>query len=326
MIKILMEETLRHKVVTQHKPQEKMSASSFPQCSIALVTQFIHQKYSGFRNKQATTLLGIFAGAGTAMHKAIQDGMGYSGRLYGNYCCANYKCDNYIDTSKFRPKLDNPKLFKNTTDNICPKCGRGMSYVELEINDPIIDMYIDIVLRFDDGTFGVYDLKSCTSRAAKEKSDTDLVTHAYRSQVRSYAVEVERRLELPVSRYGLIYIPRDNPLGHRLVEWEFTDKEASESYAVYKDERRKYKLAHKAVDNPLASIKGRLCHGTGDHDKFFPYEPCPLNPLCFMGSRELDKFFTKFEAFCKANPETNYFDALAAVRDGRGSRVKVVNL
>lgn len=326
MIKGLMEQALRHTVVTQHRPKQKMSASSFPQCSIALVTQFIHQTYAGFTNKKTSTLLQVFAGSGTAMHKAVQNGLGNTGRLYGNYCCGDYKCENYIDTIRFRPKLDNPKLFTNTTNNICPACGKPMEYVELEINDPIIDMYIDAVILDDDGYAHVYDFKSCTARAAKEKSDADLVSIAYRSQSRCYAVEVERRLELPVKSYGLIYIPRDNPLAFRIVEWEFTDKEAAESFAVYKGERRKYKLAVNNVDNPIVCAKGRLCHGTGDHDKFFPYEPCPINPICFMGTHDLEKFFAKFTAFCKANPKATYFEALEGARHGKGSRIKVVTL
>lgn len=312
----LIEDALQHREITSHNPKTKMSASMFPMCSILLCTQLWHQRSSGRFWRQANTLLEVFAGAGIAMHEKLQYALGFSGRQYGHYHCKDYKCkEGYIDTKGFRPKVDNPRLHTFTTDNICPHCGKGMAYVEIEIQLDDIIMYLDSVIVVEkDGEQSamIMDLKSCTSNAAyKATHPRELAKHNNIQQIQAYCVEFERQFDVPVSAYGLAYIPRDNPNGFKVYEVKFTDKVAKKAFTEYKNERRKWKLANKAVtDNDiLLSEEGRLCTSQSDHDRLHPYDPCPLSGVCFS-QLQLHRVLRDFIELSAKHDTKDYFTVL----------------
>lgn len=313
----LIEDALEHKEITSHKPKVKMSASMFPMCSILLTTQLWHQRNSGFFWRQASTLLEVFAGAGIAMHEKLQYALGFSGRQFGHYHCKDYRCkEGYLDPKGFRPKLDNPRLHTFTTDNICPHCGQGMAYVEIEIQRDDVVMYLDSVLvdvdEDGDHTAQIMDLKSCTSNAAyKATTSKELAKHNNIQQIQAYCVEFEREFDVRVVRYGLAYIPRDNPTGFKVYSVNFTDKIAKKAAAEYKNEKRKWRVANDAVTNDdiLSSEDGRLCTSQADHDKLHKYDPCPLSGVCFS-QLQLHRVLRDFIELSAKHKDKDYFSVL----------------
>lgn len=314
----LIENALQHKEITSHKPKAKMSASMFPMCSILLCTQLWHQRSSGYFWRQASTLLEVFAGAGIAMHEKIQYALGFSGRQFGHYHCKDYRCkEGYLDPKGFRPKPDNPRLHQYTTDNICPHCGKGMAYVEIEIVRDDVVMYLDSVIvdvdeEGDVSGARIMDLKSCTSKAADRATmPKDLAKFNNIQQIQAYAVEFEIEFEVPVLSYGLAYVPRDNPTGFKIHEVKFTDKVAKKAFADYKNERRKWRVANKAVkdDDIVSSEAGRLCTSHADHDRLHPFDPCPLSGVCFS-QMQLHRVLRDFIELSAKHKDMDYFAVL----------------
>ena len=312
-IDTLIDEALDHTEITSHNKKTKMSASMFPMCSILLYTQLLHQENSGHFWRKASILLGVFAGSGIAMHEQIQYALGFSGRQFGHYHCKDYRCkEGYLDPKGFRPKIDNPRLHTFTTDNICPHCGKGMAYVEIAIERDDITMYLDSVLvsgEGEDATAEIVDLKSCTARAAYGATTPKMLAkHNNIAQIRSYAVEFEKTFKVRVTHYGLAYVPRDNPKGFKVHRVPFDDREAAKALKAYKNERRKWKVANRAVkkNDPLISIEGRLCTSSSDHDKLHPYDPCPLAQVCFS-QLQLHKVLRDFVVLSAKHKDKDYF-------------------
>ncbi len=144
---------LRYDYRTKHKPKVDLSPSSFPVCSLVWFTKMFHQAQTGTFENQTGILLNIFAEAGNGLHKHIQYGLGFTGKQFGHYYCDDYKCEGYVEF-KFRPKPDDrvgKKIHWNTRNNICPHCGKGMQYLEVEIIDGKLRMCIDTIILNDDG-------------------------------------------------------------------------------------------------------------------------------------------------------------------------------
>lgn len=325
-IDVLIDDALDHSEITSHNKKTKMSASMFPMCSILLFTELLHQENSGHYWRRASILLNVFAGSGIAMHETIQYALGFSGRQFGHYHCKDYRCkEGYLDPKGFRPKIDNPRLHTFTTDNICPHCGRGMAYVEIAIERDDIIMYLDSVLvsgEGDDATAEVLDLKSCTSRAAFAATNPkELAKHNNIAQIRSYAVEFEKTFKVRVTHYGLAYVPRDNPKGFKVHRVEFTDKEARIAQKNYKDERRKWKLANRAVAevDPIISIEGRKCSSSSDHDRLHPFDPCPLSGVCFS-QLQLHRVLRDFVVLSAKHKDKDYFTVMAMATAAKKSK------
>lgn len=311
-IDFLISDCMEHSEITSHKKKEMMSASMFPMCSIMLFLQLLHQENSGNFWRQSNMLLELFAAAGIEMHSKIQYALGFSGRQFGHYHCQNYKCkEGYLNPGQFRPKQDDPRLHTFTTDNICPHCGKGMAYVEIELKTKDIVMYIDSILVNPDDTATLLDLKSCTSNNAYKLKPSELVKSNNIAQLSSYCVEFEKQFKVHVKSYGLVYIPRDNPKGFKIYYRDFDDVEAARANKAYKWEKKKWNIAKTAAssaDFELA-IEGRLCKNPNEHDKHHPYDPCPLSAVCFQ-QINLHRVLRDFIVLSEKHKDKDFFTVL----------------
>lgn len=315
---------LRYDYRTQHKPKVDLTPSSFPICSLVWFTKLYHQAQTGFHENKTGILLNIFAEAGKGLHKHIQYGLGFSGRQFGHYYCDDYKCKEGYVEFKFRPKPTDPigkRIHWNTRDNICPHCGKGMQYLEVEIVDGELKMAIDTILLADDGrTYEVYDFKSTSvEKAVNDKSLNKFNLY----QIRTYVVEVIEHLQFDVSKYGLVYFPRDNPNKYVIYDYDVDADMITESEDFLRHQYRSWTRAKASVKNydfdKIYKIK--LCKNQKDYfDNYHAYDECPLLHLC-NDKKAMSDFLVKFMEYSQLHKNESWFDIIQKMTRNKASRV-----
>lgn len=318
-----IKQVLRIDYRTHHKPKTDLSPSSFPVCSLVWFTKMWHQRNTGYHENKTGVLLNIFAEAGKGLHKHIQYGLGFSGRQYGHYYCDDYKCEGYVDGSKWRPKPDNKKVHWNTRDNICPHCGKGMQYLEIEIRDGELTMCIDTIMLNDDNrTYSVYDFKSSSIKKADEGKCLNKINMF---QIESYVVEVIEHLSFTVSHYGLIYFPRDNPNKYVTFTYEVNDKMLRRSEEFLRGQYRGWTRAKASVEkyNFDKLYEARLCHSESDYyQNYHSYDVCPLLHLC-NDKKATSNFLKTFMAYSDQHKDESWFDIIERMTRNKARRTSI---
>lgn len=310
---------------TQHKPKVDLTPSSFPICPLVWFTKLFHQEQTGFHENKTGVLLNIFAEAGKGLHKHIQYGLGFSGRQFGHYYCDDYKCAGYVEF-KFRPKPEDrvgQKIHWNTRNNICPHCGKGMQYLEVEIIDGELKMAIDTILLADDGrSYEVYDFKSTSvEKAVGGKSLNKINLY----QVRTYVVEVIEHLHFDVSKYGLVYFPRDNPNKYVIFDYDVDQDMLDSSEKFLKHQYRSWIRAKASVHNydfeKLYKLK--LCKDKNDYfENYHSYDECPLLGFC-TEKKAMADFFVKFMEYSSSHRKESWFDIIQKLTRNKTTRVSL---
>ena len=304
--------------------KKKLSPSMFPICPIKWFTYLFHQETRGYTESKATALLNIFADAGKAQHKHIQDALGHSGMMHGNWVCVNPECEcakaakSVYDASGKRTKKGKATRTRSE-NNICPKCGSIMDYKELLILYKGLKGYVDAVIKNPDGTYSLVDLKSTTV----DKATNDRAFVAYqRLQIAAYAYVLKRRYGYDIVDYTLVYVPRDNPKKFVSVKFPFNAKEAKKAKRLIDGEVAKWSAAKKAVTTgDVFKIESLKPCKTEDQywSEVHTYTQCPFTGCCFS-SAQLHSKLKQFMQLSKASPHLSLDGVLSEVLSSKSKR------
>lgn len=306
----LIDSALDH-VSAETGPVKKwLSPSMFPICPIVWFTKLVHQKNRGKSDTKASTLLNIFAASGIGAHKNIQDALGHSGQMHGNWVCVNRDCSkakeakSVYDENGKRIKKGRPTRTRSE-NNVCPECGSFLEYKELLILYKGIKGYVDAMIKNPDGTYSLVDLKSTTV----DKAMNDRAFVAYqRKQILAYAYVLKRRYGYNIRDYTLVYLPRDNPKKFVSVEFALDAKEMRRGKKLLNGELRKWGAALEAVKTGKFSsiISEKPCKTEDQYwNEFHSYDKCPFVECCFSGSH-LNARLIRFVEESAANKDMTY--------------------
>lgn len=292
-------DAVEHSVPVHDTYRRKLSPSQFPICPVLSLLRTSFQD-AGYKSSSRSGALEIFAGIGENTHLAVQYHLGFSGKLWGRWACKNKSCRLYVGS--WPKKGERRFSAEKTTDNICPCCGRPMEYIELKVYRGTVRGKIDVILKFDDGTFGVYDIKSATVR--KVENNDCLKSHQVH-QVRSYVrmLTEEKRYGVgPISRYGLVYVARDNPRKMLVESFRYTKSEDAAALKFLNSQRDRY-MAYKhdyREGTVVHSIDHKPCRDSNDYfDNMHSYDECPMLPVCFSQDK-LQSTMEEFVRQCKS--------------------------
>ncbi len=273
------------------RPPE-LRPSSFPICPILNWLAFTERANTGVW-KSSNSLVGeYFTTLGTAVHSMVQQYIGHTGKIWGNWKCINPDCSiglkglDRID-KRGRTIIGKTSTF-HTTENRCAECGSLMEYVEIEVVLNGVKGHIDCIIYLGKGKYWVGDYKTTTGN----KINSDKLPHkSHLKQVPTYVYMLRESLKLNVVGFSLLYISRDNPFKFQEKHYHWSKKWNLKIKLMIRDERIRYKASlldfkNKEVDQ---IIKKKLCCSREFYDEHVDYyTPCPLLDVCFKRA-ELNK-------------------------------------
>lgn len=227
-----------------------------------------------------------YLNVGTVTHDAVQTWLGKSGKIIGKW-----RCEDCGNTRSFGPYPGK-----------C-KCGSiRIKYEELGGNDGVISWHTDGLFKYGD-EYWLVDYKTSSMFAIQKAIDlrkqgkkTDLPYKKNVVQIENYTVLVERRYNIKITGWLLVYLPRDNPKQNYWIfvaGKQLTDDRREELGTRIDNWAKDFKVAQQVTTKPIAVFKRlmptKLCDSKEFYDEWVgtPFEQCPLaeNGCCFRRSR-----------------------------------------
>lgn len=224
----------------------------------------------------------FYLNCGTVTHTASQNWLGKSKRLIGTWVCE--ACGN---TRAFGPR---PK--------VC-RCGSvRIKYEELGGVDGEISWHTD-GLFFYNGEYWLIDFKTSSTyaiekanEARKQGKKADLPYAKNVFQIESYTVLVERKYNIKITGWLLIYMARDKPNSvwsyHQyVVGKQLTDARREQLWERINKFESSFKISKRAREYPVQVFKkmipAKLCGDKEFYETYVksPFEECPLGDCCF---------------------------------------------
>lgn len=178
-----------------YKPS--FSPSNFPYCARE---HFIYAKLpdSEKPEKGFDFYNRFYTEQGNAIHQAIQDSLGLSNLIFGDWWCTNFKCTEYKKTIIQHHK-GTPK---------CEKCGKDTSYKEIELKKDVVGIngFVDGILPDFDA---ILEIKTKGSNALKKL--TEPIFSEWVFQASSYIDALKIQYSWTYKNIIMLYINRDNP-------------------------------------------------------------------------------------------------------------------
>lgn len=259
----LLKEATQHKLYIPYE-ERKIYFSSLPYCGLR------HYYHKLANTKQSYTLANeIYLGVGKIYHQTLQQRLGKTGTIYGNWrCCV--------------PGCSGVRVFSN--NNRCPVCSATMLYKELVINSGLSNFgvgMLDGLYKDSDKKFWVVDYKttSCKGlRVMKEPYKTNV------QQVRAYCAVGEKQFKLPIHGWILIYITRDHPNLFKVFTCKVRVQEKQQILNKLKLDNEHYSLVTNGPswEQVKQLIEERPCRVEEQYEQ--GYEGCPLASQCLEDS------------------------------------------
>lgn len=303
----LVDSALDVSVKSKSPKKTKLSPSMFPICSVKWFMQLYHQERRGFLDAQSSTMLNIFADSGIAAHKHLQNALGYSGQMHGNWVCVNRECSEYPKTKsvyddKGKRTYKGRATRYRSENNICPTCKSIMEYKELLVLYRGVKGYVDAVIKNPDGTYSLLDIKSATV----DKAINDKALNSYQKlQILAYAYILKKRYGYNIVDYTLTYIPRDNPKKFKSYTFAFDSDAAREAKSIIRRELKKWRVAVDGAKTKKLGLveKYKPCKSEDQYwSEVHTYVKCPILGVCFS-SAELYSKLKQFMVLSDANPD-----------------------
>lgn len=261
--------------------------SSFPICSVLTYMSLIEGASKGYFEEEKSAASDYFTSVGTAAHENIQFYMGISANVFGDWKCTNV--DNCKLASKAMDLYDaNGRLHrrgkrtrKNTTNNICPCCNSPMTYIEKQVNYMGLKGHIDCILLLDDGTYWIGDYKTSTKYKLQSGK---LPERSHLRQLPAYCYVLEKKYNLTISGFSLLYFSRDNPFNFYEYAEKWTSKWRRKIKKEVKNERIKFRSAVNSFAelDPEEAIANKPCKTLAYYEKEIAYfKECPMLGVCF---------------------------------------------
>ena len=168
---------------------------------------------------------------GLAVHNVIQRWLAKTGILYGKWRCHG------------RPKLG-VGPFK------CSRCGKTMTYVELELRDGGLIGRPDAILVYKDGYF-ILEFKT-TSLLNLDSDNLPYPSHV--NQANSYSIMLEKTGK-KVYGFSVVYIARDNPRSYKY----FVTERSGFDYSLHEMNLRLFEEALQMLKTGNFSSCRKLC-------------------------------------------------------------------
>lgn len=282
----LYEQAMENTYTSDKGRRPEYRPSAFPLCSVRVFMRLIKGVSLGYFEEERTAGGDYFTSVGTTTHETIQFQMGFSGKVWGDWKCEHIDCKKgkrSLDLYDANGRLVRPGMLtrKNTTNNVCPCCGRPMAYVEKEIRYKGLKGHIDCIILMDDGTFWVADYKTCTKNKIGKGT---LPEKSHLKQLPSYCYVLKKKYRMKIAGFSLLYLSRDNPWEYYEHAERWTKKWEGRCAELVKGERRKFKAAVKSLGTGDVSyaIKHKPCRTMACYERTMAsYTECPMLDVCF---------------------------------------------
>ena len=257
-----------------HEPARipRLRVSGFPFCGLeAAYKRLTNDKVE----RKMTFGSRYYTGVGTLTHEIIQEWMGRSGRILGQWKCKTEGCKGVRLISR---------------KNICPICKGFMAYEELTVTAfKYVSGHLDGIYRAENGEYFVIDYKTSSVRVITTQHENRTLPYYHNvCQIKAYCALIELLFEIKISGWMLHYIARDNPLTtYRTEGKRVSDEEKKEILVKIKGYDRHWGMVinmHKFSDL-MQLVEEKPCRNREFYMKeFHGYTPCPLSQgdMCFQ--------------------------------------------
>lgn len=253
IIENIIKSSFEKEKLRTYKP--KFSPSQFPYCARE---HFIYKSLpedskplegSNFYND-------FYKEQGKAIHQTIQDNLGLSNLIFGNWWCLNERCEEYKKTI-IEHHLGSP---------ICNKCKKYLKYKEIELKRDIVGIkgYIDgLIPKFN----AILEIKTKSNKKIKELKKP--IFEEWVFQASSYADALKIQFKWEYKNIILLYINRDNPRIYKIF-FKQVIPNILQNQLKLKEEGEK--LIQKGI------LPDRICVNisTAENERY-----CVYAPICF---------------------------------------------
>lgn len=294
--------TMKLKVSSKDEPYIRPSA--VPSCAIRVFLKICQGISEGNTwEKEEFFAMDYYTSVGTIAHEVFQRWFGRTGKLIGDWFCL---CRGTKTITKVvgrtKVTIEVPKVMKHkTTICNCPKCGKEMSYSELEIDVDGLTGHVDGVIEFEfEGKkcHIVIDYKGTTVEKLKSwKPGHPYITFPdtkHVKQISLYAYALKHYYGLNIVGYGVLYTSRDTPIPKYKICPKFLTKDDwAEIESLFKSQTRQIKILYKTLkDNDITRLLDKkLCK---DHSYYrknveHKYGACDYSAICFSAPKQMKK-------------------------------------
>lgn len=257
--------------------QTEFHPSSAPICPLRLA-------YTKFTLGSDPVIQTNFAGdyylnVGTIAHRYLQYWLGKSGKIVGNWTC-----------STCSPKV---AYRFSTKPSSCRECkGSDFDYHEVGGKDDNVHWHADGLFKCED-EYWLIDYKTTSSYQIEQHRKTRNVFPYYSNlfQIETYIPLIERKYNIKVAGYFLIYLSRDKPnnikYGIEIVGVKLSSIIREKLYERLDRFKKAHELASQVLQFPAKvfqkAIKTKLCPDLETYTtKIKGYNPCPFEDVCFL--------------------------------------------
>lgn len=282
----LYEQAMENAFSAKNGRRPEYRPSSFPLCSVLVFMRLVKGASTGYFESDRSAAGDYFTSVGTIAHENIQFHMGFSGKIFGDWKCMNRSCKRGargLDLYDASGKMVRPgKLTrKNSVNNVCPKCGHAMEYIEKEINYKGLKGHIDCIIKLSDGRYWVADYKTTTKN---KMNSGKLPQKVHLKQLPAYCWVLKKKYKMDIAGFSLLYFSRDNPFNFLEYSEHWSEKWDKRCSAMIKHERIKFKAGVTSFErlNPTQAIKHKPCKTLAFYEKEIAYyTECPMLGVCF---------------------------------------------
>lgn len=285
----LYSETLAITEPYEYEKPPILRPSGFPGCSILTLLKMIEYKKRNHIIQEGSMHMSFFTGVGTTVHEVVQDWIGKTNKVLGDWQCVNAKCVR----SKCRDESCKDKACTNhahvtkamQVGHLCKKCGSQMKYHELEVEYDRCTGHVDAILKVAKNAFWAGDYKT-TSLKKLQEIVAPPVNYIY--QISSYAWILKNVYDIPIVGFSIFYIVRDNPSLFKEFPYEFNKKAEREAKKIIDNEIKKHKAATKSFKTKdiTFAIDAKPCKSLMQYEKLMSaYCNCPFVKVCFTENK-----------------------------------------
>jgi hypothetical protein len=227
----------------------------------------------------------FFTSVGTTVHEGVQDWIGKTGKVLGDWQCVNSECIKSLckePTCKTKECSDHSHTIKAMqVGNLCKACNKPMKYHELEVKWNIITGHVDVIIKIGKQKYWAGDYKTvAVDKLAELKAPP--INYIY--QISSYAWILKNEYDIPIVGFSIFYITRDNPGVFKEFSYEFDAEAEAKAKKLIDGEIKKHNAATKSFEtgNINFAINAKPCRNAAQYEKLMgKYCKCPFVDVCF---------------------------------------------
>jgi len=253
----VMQQTVSH--VTAESHYYGFTGSALPYCPTRDALQKCFESVGQAPARNTSFMEQIRMDMGNAVHTTLQNTMGVTGQLFGDWYCR--KCKQTIGWTKVGP------IFH---------CGRAAQYQEMKVRDEDSGFVgkVDGLIPYNNG-YILVDFKTKETHVLKNIQTID---HHYRAQIFAYKYLLTKPpFNLPITLQAVIYVSRENPSLFKVMMLE-NDDLAEDEFKRYVKQKLQ---SEAALEHGNISALPKLCNVPGEE----PY--CPFNLYCFGPNHDI---------------------------------------